>query len=226
MLPIAMLLASTSLPGQSSLAGEQGQIHIHLNDGHDRIPAIRRTDPKDEPALVKIAEQRGPGAMQALFSLGYLRDPLPRTLEVLREAASAKESLISYPALCSLWRLDDPQWRTLTLVAAPRLAHSQRFHLAGLLFRAGDFQIWPLLRGQLLDLLAIPGSEEKLANDVYALIAAAWEMAPDKPGEPLRDLRALLASRPSEAERERSGKLLDGFDYRKHSAGLPPSNVQ
>jgi hypothetical protein len=202
----------------------QSQINIQLDDSKDRgIPAIRRTDPKDEPALVKIVEQRGPGAMSALFSLGYLRDPAPRTLEVLRDAASSKESLIAYPAICSLWRIDDPQWRNLALTAMPRLPHSQRFHLAGLLFRAGDYNAWPLLREALLDLLAVPGSEEKLKFDVYSMIAAAWEV---KPGEPLRDLRQLLSKRLSAAERERTGRLLDEFDLQKHSTAQNPSNIQ
>jgi hypothetical protein len=209
------------------LAALQGQINIQIDDSKDRgIPAVRRTDPRDEPALVKIVEQRGPGAMSALFSLGYLRDPAPRTLEVLRDAASSEESLVAYPAICSLWRIDDPQWRSRALTALPRLTHSQRFHLADLLFRSGDFSAWPLLRESLLDLLAIPGSEEKLKFDVYSMIAAAWEMKPKELGEPLRDLRRLLSKRGSSVERERSGKLLDEFDFQKHSAGQNPSNIQ
>ena len=203
----------------------QGQINIQLDDSKDRIPAIRRTDPRDESALVKIVEQRGPGSMAALFSLGYLRDPAPRTLEVLREAAAAKEIMVSYPAICALWRIDDANWRTLALAALPRRARSQPLHLAGLLFRAGDFNAWALLREPLLDLLAIPGSEAILKFDAYSLIAAAWEMK-DEPGEPLRDLRRLLAKRGSAEERERSGKMLDEFDFKKHSALADPSHIQ
>jgi len=203
----------------------QADINIQLDDSKDRIPAIRRTNPRDEPVLVKIVEERGPGSMSALFSLGYLRDPAPRTLEVLRDAAVAPEILVSYPAICSLWRIDDPAWRTLATAALPRLARSQQLHLAGLLFRAGDFSAWRLLREPVLDMLAVPGSEEKLKFDAYSLIAGAWMMK-EEPGEPMRDLRKLLSKRESAQERDRTGKLLDEFDFQKHSLRGDASHIQ
>jgi hypothetical protein len=211
------------------LLGQQdpGQIQIQLDDGNDRIPAIRRTDARDEPALVKIVEQRGPGAMSALFSLGYLREPAPRTREVLREAASSNELLTAYPAICSLWRIDDAEWRRLALAAIPKLARSQQLHVANLLFRDGDYSAWKILREPMLDLLAMPGSEQHLQPQVFGLIAAAWMMREDAPGEPLRDLRRMLVLRPAgPAERERLSKMLDEFDWKKHSGAADPSNRQ
>ena len=191
----------------------QEQLDVVLNEPQGGLPAIRRTNPRDEPLLVKIVEERQPGTMAALFTLGYLRDPSPHTREVLRAAARSTEVLLSYPALCSLWRIDDTEWRTLAASALPRLTKTQQLHIASLLFRAGEFSRWPFVREQLLDLLAIPGSEQRLKLDVFAVVEAAWGMKDDAgEGASLRDLQRLLSKRPSSAERERSGKMLEEFN--------------
>ena len=195
------------------------QINVVIDDGDGKIPAIRRTDPREEPALAKIVDERSPGVTAAIFSLGYLAKPAPRTREILRDAARSPEIAISYPAICSLWRTDDPEWLKIASTALPKLTRTQQMHIARLLFLAGDYTAWPLLRSQLLDMLAAPDDPGGyLKSDVFGMLNAASNMRDDASGRTtggsegaaLRDLRAQLAKRPA-ASRERIAKILDSY---------------
>ncbi len=203
---LGLILSATAAFAQEQR--QQPQINIVLND-EGKIPAIRRTDPRDEPVLLKIVEERSPGTMAALFALGYLREPTPRTRDTLRAAARSAELLNSYPAICSLWRIDDPEWETLAAGALPRLARLQQLHVASLLFRAGEYSRWPLMRDRMIEtILAAQPADERLKGDVFQMIAAAWRMTDgDGEGASLRDLRRRLGERPE-------GRFLEEFDPR------------